>query len=223
VEAKYDLVVCLLISVLVTVRAILEYTWICQHDTWVCVMLLVVVAVAQCGYLILGAIVYQNMGRRFYKKARSADARIHKAYFKYQRFSAVLKLDFVLILLLIFTGMYYAAEEDVLAARALSGLFLVTELFWEAIGFYYARKENTQAHRIFRLIGLVVPTVYLAVVGYLFSRANGTHDIGYDSAFAKFITLAACALVNRAMVVYASQRLLFGTGLKEHYFDKGQQ
>ncbi len=213
---------------MVSVRAILEYTWVCEHTTWVCITLLVVVGVAQVGYVILGYYVYQNMGRRFFKKARIADPAVHRAFFAYQKLSAALKLDVVVVLVLIFTGLFYSSKDSQIAGIVISSAFLVCEWIWESVGLYYARKEDRRVSQIFRYVGLIVPVIYLVVLSTLFSREKYGSDQNEGgtsvlSPFTKFITVAFLGVGIRGLVIWASYNYdkHIGNGLREHFFDKG--
>jgi hypothetical protein len=202
-ELRYDLVVCVVISLVVSLRAALEYLNDCPHASVICVLLLAVTGFVQFLYVVLAMIVFVRMGRRFVKESKSADVRLRDAFTAYQRLSAVLKLDLILVLCCIFTGLFYSSGDgssDGIRANTtgmvLSGVFIVLEIVFEVAAILFAQREDRRGSVFVCVIALVVPIVYLAVVGYEFSAITGLGvDMSPDSPFAKFIMFAAFGTV----------------------------
>jgi len=228
-ENKFELFAFLAASCLLSARVILEYLWhdpVCHHHSALCLGNMIGVLVAQAVHLLLAWYIYEDFGWRFYKTV-GADVELKNMWTVYQGFRSLCKLDFYMVLLLLFTALYYSGDQDFYAGIAVASAMVVLEGIWELVGVRAVKRERRRSFLFFFVWGCITPNIMIVYLVKFYQSPSSTAGEAIDplsagSVFVKLLTLGALCVFVRLFVLAFGWKCYrhFGRGMRSRLFER---
>jgi len=219
-ENKYELIAFYVAAFLLGMRVALDYLWrdedcVQSGLLGVCITSIVLVGVLYIFYLCLGYTIIKQMGWKFFREV-SSEVELRQLYIQYQGFLSCLKLDFQMVIVILFTGLFYSGIGNFESGVILAICMSVLEVFWEILGYYAVRKEHVILFRLFITLGLILTPSYTTV--YLIHFYSS--PVTFDGVFTKFLIMAGLSVTNRLVLSYFSIQVYrnFNKGLRPKLF-----